>query len=560
MKTVLIIALFLPCTLTLSQDMDSLRHQHDSVGKLNGAVLDSASNRLNIQIDAIQLKANRLIHPEVNIRQLTVRLKKRNLSFADSLQAVRELDSIKGSMERHIDSLRRLNIPVSRYQEKLDSVMSLSASSYIDQLETRQRTLTLNVNRPLRKFSEKLTEPVNSVEDNVNETMSLVNKTDGLAGNPLMGAEIPEGSIPTATLPTLLNNNSPLAAVPPSPSIDNPLAKIDSPLNGAPANGRPKEQITNVTELANNQVDKIRVNENVQLVSEKMDAASRVVDEAQDYGEDLKKITEGNIDEVKQIPDAIEEKVKNEIEQVKGETAEFDKYQDIVTKGKDPEAIKDMAKQEIVRYARNHFAGKQEVLQAAMDKLSKFKSKLPEARTLKEIPNRWTNQMKGKPFLERLVPGVSLQVQHGSTVLIDFNPNVGFRWTGRLSLGAGWNERVGFSKWNKTVPLEHIYGPRAYAAMVLGKGFSFKAELEKMNAFIPNFPASADGSREWIWSAFAGLKKEYRFMNRVKGNIQLLYNVYDDHDNSPYADKLNVRMGFELSLKKKSKGEKQNTN
>jgi hypothetical protein len=38
--------------------------------------------------------------------------------------------------------------------------------------------------------------------------------------------------------------------------------------------------------------------------------------------------------------------------------------------------------------AINHFAGKEEVLQAAMDKMSKLKQKYTELNNLKDVPKR----------------------------------------------------------------------------------------------------------------------------------------------------------------------------
>lgn len=83
------------------------------------------------------------------------------------------------------------------------------------------------------------------------------------------------------------------------------------------------------------------------------------------------------------------------------------------------------------------------------------------------------------------------------------------------------------------------------------KGFSVKAEIEKLNALVPSSPFASDGSRQWVWSAFVGIKKDYKFIGKVRGNVQVLYNLYDDHDNSPYVDRFSVRTGFEWGTKKK---------
>ncbi len=49
------------------------------------------------------------------------------------------------------------------------------------------------------------------------------------------------------------------------------------------------------------------------------------------------------------------------------------------------------------------------------------------------------------------------------------------------------------------------------------------------------------------------IEKDYKFIGKVRGNVQILYNLYDDHYNSPYFERLNVRMGFEFPMKKTRK-------
>lgn len=74
----------------------------------------------------------------------------------------------------------------------------------------------------------------------------------------------------------------------------------------------------------------------------------------------------------------------------------------------------------------------------------------------------------------------------------------------------------------------------------------------KFNTWVPQTVTFIDGNRRvWVWSVFVGIKKEYTLSKKIRGNFQTLYNVYDDHANSPYADKLVVRLGFEWPRKNK---------
>ena len=77
-----------------------------------------------------------------------------------------------------------------------------------------------------------------------------------------------------------------------------------------------------------------------------------------------------------------------------------------------------------------------------------------------------------------------------------------------------------------------------------------------MNTKVPpsTFTPSLDPSRrEWVWGAFLGLKKEYRFLKNVKGTAMVMTRLFNPDHKSPYADVLNVRFGFEFPMKKKLK-------
>ena len=102
-----------------------------------------------------------------------------------------------------------------------------------------------------------------------------------------------------------------------------------------------------------------------------------------------------------------------------------------------------------------------------------------------------------------------------------------------------------------------MYGPRLFGDFVIGQGFSARLESEYMNTRIPPRFASGNADpegREWVYSTMAGIKKDYRFLGKVKGTMFLLYNLHDTKHHSPYADKLMVRFGFEFPMKKSRAG------
>lgn len=223
----------------------------------------------------------------------------------------------------------------------------------------------------------------------------------------------------------------------------------------------------------------------------------------------------------------------------------------------DEQAIKEELVQEAQRQAVDHFQGKEEKLQKALQTLAKYKQKYSKLAGLDQIPKKKPNAMRGKPFIERLLPGIALQIHRKDAWMVDFNLYAGYRFNPRFTAGAGWNQRVAYDvDQYRFDPDLRVYGPRLYGEFSIGEGFSSRVESEYMNTRVPprfsSGNADANG-REWVYSTMAGVKKEYRFLRKVKGTMVLLYNLHDPRHRSPYADKLMVRFGFEFPMKKAPK-------
>jgi hypothetical protein len=312
------------------------------------------------------------------------------------------------------------------------------------------------------------------------------------------------------------------------------------------------KEIANWSQVPQRQIDQLKAMEEVQAVEGKVGEANTLIDKTQACQKDVASLVKGKVGDLETIPEAIEKRVVSmaEMQELQKQTGEITKYQDLLASGNDPEALKTMAKQQAVKYAKDHFLGKEAALMAAMDKLSKVNGKYGDVASLKDFPKRVPNQMKGKPFIERMVPGFQFQVQKSATLLLDLSPTVGYRFTGRITAGVGWNERISFREWNQTVAEDRIFGPRAFTLFNLKKGFSLKAEGERMNVSVPTFVSAVESHRTWVWSAFAGIQRDYTFYKNIRGNVQFLYNLYDP-DNSPYLERFNMRMGFEFPMKRR---------
>jgi hypothetical protein len=154
-------------------------------------------------------------------------------------------------------------------------------------------------------------------------------------------------------------------------------------------------------------------------------------------------------------------------------------------------------------------------------------------------------------------------LKNANDVMTDFNPYVGYRFNERLTGGLGWNQRVAYNgHTGKFNPAARVFGPRMYAEFNLGKGFMPRGELEIQNTFVPPFVrhlSTDDRERQWVPGIFLGLKKEFRFIKKVKGTSMIMTRLYNPDHKSPYADVVNVRFGFEFPMKKKPKTDQSRT-
>jgi hypothetical protein len=211
---------------------------------------------------------------------------------------------------------------------------------------------------------------------------------------------------------------------------------------------------------------------------------------------------------------------------------------------------------EVKKKYTDHLVGKEDIVKKDMDEIAKSQIKYRDIRDSRFLPKRPQNSMKGKPFVQRIAPGLSFQYQIKANYLIDLHPYVGYKISGRFTVGTGWNQRFAYDKFRKDWNSKNrIFGPRAYLDFKLRRGFIAHVETEMMNTFVPSlFIGNSDaGQREWVWGMMSGLKTEYKIYKNLKGTFLIQYNIFNRHFKAPYTDRLNSRIGVEYVLKKKKK-------
>jgi hypothetical protein len=432
-------------------------------------------------------------------------------SEADSLknkyeQAVSKLDRYTNKLTHSKDSLEKLNLPTDKYTHKIDSVAQL-----------RQKT-TSGFNAKASSLKAKTTDKLKGLDlpPQYNEPLQqITGKVDGFNVQSDF-VKIPEVDVPGFSMP-----------------------KVDG-----------------VGDIASKAGDIGKIGDigNLPKVETPVGDLGQIGEQAKELQGDLKNVSKGNLEDVKSI-ETQAGKIEGVGELQKG-TAAIDDYKSKVGDLNDPDKAKAQAVEMAKEKAIDHFAGKQEQLKAAMDKMAKYKQKYSSVSSIKDLPKRPPNAMKGKPLVERLVPGLFFQYQQKNYNLFDFNPYLGYKLSGRFTTGLGWNQRYGYDRkkenWNSRAI---IFGPRAYLDFKLGKGFIGHLETELMNSFVPfsiNSHPEA-GQREWVWGMMMGMKKEYKIYKNLRGTVLIQYNLFNPRYKAPYVDRLNSRIGFEYALKKKVK-------
>lgn len=471
--------------------------------------VDEAGSNLDSLTQKVSLLPDSLLPAYTRIDSIRNRFN----TSADSIQnqyqkAVTDINQQSDKINKKIDSLGQLRLPTRKYDRALKKISKLREktgsqfASKFDELKakTTDKLNALDLPDEYKKPIQELTSQINKAD--INQHLS-----------------IPELNIPGYKLP----NANGLGDVPSLPGTMN---------NGVSAPQLPGIQTPG------------EVGELSQQVS--------------GYRDQLKDAVPGDLTNVENLEGTIESQASriDGIDEISKQSGVLDEHKADLEQLTDAESAKEKAVEMAKKGAVDHFAGKEEQLKKAMDKISEYKKKYSSVSSIKDLPKRPPNPMKDKPLIERLVPGLYLQYQQKNDYLIDLNPYVGYKLSGRFTSGIGWNHRLAWDgrhkTWNKR---SRIFGPRAYVDFTLGKGFIAHAEGESMNAFVPStIHGNPDsGQREWVWSCMTGIKKEYKIYKNLKGTALIQYNLFNRYYKAPYVDRLNSRIGVEYKVNSKSK-------
>ena len=309
-------------------------------GQVNNGTLKDLNN-LTVNIDAIPQNYRQLPDTLAAVKHINS-IRSNFNTQADSIRsayknAVTTIDSETSKVNKRIDSVQRLNMATRKYKKKLERLV-----------ECRQK-MEAQFTKKLKALKAKTTDKLTSLnlppeyKEPLNELTNKINEVNlSSAKIRLDELNIPGYSLQSEAISSLTDRTSNLANI----------GELDLP------NMQTGDVVTQV---------------HGEIETAVPDNVGNVTNQAQAYQQDIKNISEGNFADVQKLSETLE----SEVSKIEG-TDELQKQSGVIDEHKarlDKLADPNNAKEEAIEMAKeaavDHFAGKQEQLKAAMERISK---------------------------------------------------------------------------------------------------------------------------------------------------------------------------------------------
>lgn len=455
------------------------------------------------------------------------------LKTVDSLRVVVRLDSVSTKLNGSIDSLRNLKLPTEQYYRRVDSLLTSTQTNILGRFSTTQDSLGSRTDSLVFKYKLKL----NAKQQRLDSL---------LKAHKIKTSEMDDGEIPSSDDFKMPAVGSAEFNRPEIPGLNLPTITTDFP------------------SVPGKLLDADIIPEELSEVKATASQAAELTDKAKKYldkAADLKKVDvkEEAKKEAKKLPETVEKEIKN-LDQVKEITNELpsknmaqEHIEDMKSAVPDATNVEGEVRKRTQLQMKDYFAGKDETVKAGITKLEKLQKHYNTVHDMRKLPDRKPNNMKGKPFIERFVPGMLVQVtaMESAWKRIDFSPNANYWFHHKFRAGLGGSYRLSLntSKFNIT-GRERVYGFRIYGNYKIHKGFFAHLEGESLRFNKPaDFPSS-ESVRQWNYSMNTGLFKTYKINKFTKGTTVVLYDLLS-LDETFNVNRIAVRFGLEFTFKKK---------
>jgi peptidoglycan hydrolase CwlO-like protein len=444
----------------------------------------------------------------------------RILSSNDTLPVSTTTVPSKNRGASNVDSLNySLQHKKDTVQRKLDSLKYKTAH-----IQDNARYRLDSVNGGIAQSSKSIGDKAKNVTQNVSvsEQMAHLNIPD-------TGASIPDiGQVSTdVDLPSDIKMPAP-NAIP----LDQPDISAITPT-------------TKVGEISN-------LNENIPNVSEDLSTVDGYVDDLQKIKEgaqkdpnELTELAEQNVSDIPAVNEATQELTKVTEEQAK--------YEAMIQRYRDQKLIQEEINRKYRAVANDYVMQQSEKLNAACDKLNISKYKKRGLGSVKDVFKKQSDELEGKKFYQRLVPGLNWQIYNKVFVSSDISLQTGYRFTPRLTAGIGAVYRVGFDKkFDSFVKGMKTFGGRVYMDMLVVKGMFVHGEFEALKQDASYTLRTHESISPRVYESNFGLGKRFNITRSIRGNVIALYRI-EYRGELPAANRVNVRMGIDYVFRRPKK-------
>lgn len=305
-------------------------------------------------------------------------------------------------------------------------------------------------------------------------------------------------------------------------------------------------------------IQKANLNE-IPSLNENIPDINKDLAEVRGYEGDLQKIKEGAQKDPNELAELAEQNV-SEIPAVSEATQELTKvteeqakYEAMIQRYRDQKLIQEEINRKYMTVANDYVMQQSEKLNAARDKLNISKYKKRGLGSVKDVFKKQSDELEGKKFYQRLVPGLNWQIYNKGFVSSDISLQTGYRFTPRLTAGIGAVYRVGFDKkFDLFVKGMKTFGGRVYMDMLVVKGMFVHGEFEALKQDASYRIHTNEPISPRVYESNFGLGKRFNITRCVRGNIIALYRA-EYRGELPAANKINVRMGIDYVFRRAKK-------
>ncbi|MCS6973598.1 MAG: hypothetical protein N2044_05600 [Cyclobacteriaceae bacterium] len=216
----------------------------------------------------------------------------------------------------------------------------------------------------------------------------------------------------------------------------------------------------------------------------------------------------------------------------------------------DPESILSQSKDKAVEKVMDYFAENPEQLEKIQSKVSRLFSKYRIFSNSNDLQDtRKHTSMEGKTLFERLVMGGTLNVVAIRPVSADLSLQLGYKFTSRFFVGAGFSYRITFGDTIKSLwPIfPSNLSIKTFASYDLVKSWYGYAEGEWAYAVDNSSKELQIYDTKWYGNYFIGAGRRLLIHPKIYLTITALYNLNGSLHNPIYPKRFQVRVGFQLS-------------